>query len=72
MPSSLKALKFLYQKFGIPNRDILFDIATGTLSENKARNGRDVLWYLDHKVNAAVYIDTLDVLSEDEIEKELF
>ncbi len=71
MPSFLKALTFLYQRFSIPNRDILFDIATGTLTENKARNGRDVLWYLDHSVNAAIYIDMLEVLSEDEIEKEL-
>ena len=42
------------------------------LTENKARSGREVLWYLDQDEHeAAVYIDTGEKLTEEEIEKEL-
>lgn len=51
--------------------DVLADISTGYLTENTCRNGRDVLWYSDENTNTAIYIDTLELLSEAEIEREL-
>lgn len=43
-----------------------------TLTQNTARNGRPVMWYLDGDgYEAAVYIDTLETLTQEEIEKEL-
>ena len=44
----------------------------GTATINKARNGRDVAWVIWSENNqSAVYIDTLEALSEQEIENEL-
>lgn len=38
---------------------------------NECRNGRDAVWYLDETVECCVYIDTLEELSQEDIEKEL-
>ena len=38
---------------------------------NTARNGRDVAWLLTESQNIAVYVDSLQELSEEEIEREL-
>lgn len=49
------------------NRDMELDY----LTENECRNKRAVLWYSDENYNEAIYIDTLEFLTEEEIEKEL-
>lgn len=65
----LVALKKLYEEIGFEN--VLSDIENDYLTENSCRNGRDVLWYMDENNNVAIYIDTLEFLTEEEIEKEL-
>lgn len=42
-----------------------------SLTINTARNGRDVVWLLTENQNIAVYVDSLQELSEEEIESEL-
>ena len=68
--SALKAIAKLYER--IPySETILEDIDGSFLTEDTARNGREVLWYMNDLFNEAVYIDTLEFLTEEEIEKEL-
>lgn len=68
--SVLKAIAKLYER--IPySETILEDIDGSFLTEDTTRNGREVLWYMDETHNEAVYIDTLEFLTEEEIEKEL-
>lgn len=69
--SVLKAIKKLYKELGISSPDVLADIERDALTENTCRNGRDVVWYLDNENDVAVYIDTLEILSDEEITKEL-
>ena len=42
-----------------------------SLTINTARNGRDVAWLLTENQNISVYVDDLQELSEEEIEREL-
>lgn len=46
---------------------------TDMLTCNLARNGREVLWYMDpdNGKSVSIYIDTLEELTEEEIEEEL-
>lgn len=67
----LAAIKKLYEEIGFEDVDVLSDIEHDYLTENTCRNGRDVLWYIDEANNIAIYIDTLEFLTEEEIEKEL-
>ena len=68
--SALKAIAKLYER--IPySETILEDIDGSFLTEDTARNGREVLWYMNDLFNEAVYIDTLEFLTEEEIAKEL-
>lgn len=67
--SVLLAIKKLYQHLGTDS--VIEDIDGDTLTENQCRNGRNVLWYLDETNNVAIYIDTLELMTEEEIEKEL-
>lgn len=43
----------------------------GTASINIARNGRTVAWVLLESAEKAIYVDTLEELTEEEIESEL-
>nr|DAU08876.1 MAG TPA: Flagellar M-ring protein, Flagellar motor motor, MS-ring, C-ring, MOTOR.3A [Caudoviricetes sp.] len=43
----------------------------GTASINIARNGRTVAWVLLESAEKAIYVDTLEKLTEEEIESEL-
>lgn len=44
-----------------------------TLTQNTARNGRPVIWYLDSESNeAAIYLDTNEVLDEAERQEQLY
>lgn len=43
----------------------------GTASINTARNGRTVAWVLLESAEKAIYVDTLEELTEEEIESEL-
>lgn len=38
---------------------------------NTCRNGREVAWYLDESREMCIYIDTLEELTQEEIDKEL-
>lgn len=67
----LQAIIELYKEIGFNSPDVLKDYDNDNLTIHKARNGREVLWYVDESHNAAIYIDSLEFLSEDEIEKEL-
>ena len=42
-----------------------------SLTINTARNGRDVVWLLTENQNIAVYVDSLQQFTEEEIEREL-
>ncbi len=66
-----KAIKNIYDTLGLDKPDIKNDRKHGYLTDNVARNGRNVLWYLDETNDIAIYIDTLEQLTEEEIEKEL-
>lgn len=49
------------------------NIESGYITIHKARNGRDVAWYLDMDGHeGAVYVDNLQVLGESEREMELY
>jgi len=41
-----------------------------SLTINTARNGRDVVWLVTENQNISVYVDSLQELSEEEIESE--
>lgn len=70
MNSVLAAIEKIYEE--IPGEhDVLNDINHDYLTENTCRNGRNVLWYIDEANNIAIYIDTREFLTEEEIEKEL-
>ena len=43
----------------------------GTISINTARNGRAVAWVLLESCENALYVDTLEELSEEEISDQL-
>ncbi len=66
-----KAIKEIYNILGVNEPDIENDRKHDYLTDNVARNGRDILWYLDESNNIAIYVDTLERLTEEEIEKEL-
>jgi len=68
----VKAIAKLYERlFDGCVETLIEDVNTGRLTKDTARNGREVLWYMDETRNEAVYIDTLEFLTEEEIEKEL-
>lgn len=67
--STLNALVKLYTTLGLEN--VIDDISNDYLTENRCRNGRDVLWYLDGTVNEAIYVDNLTFLSAEEIDEQL-
>lgn len=52
--------------------DIIGYLDDGSASINTCRNGMDVAWVIwSETKQAAVYVDTLQEMSKDEIEKEL-
>ena len=53
--------------FGVDEESIQEDINNEYITVNECRNHRDVIWYVDEKYNAAVYIDNLEELDEEEI-----
>lgn len=67
----LDALKKIYNELGIDDPDIFRDYRNDVLTENECRNGRKVLWYMCEGLDIAVYVDTTEVLTEEEKEKEL-
>jgi hypothetical protein len=68
-----KALKELYYFYNFPEdyELVLNDLKHDYLTGNVTRNGREVLWYMDESLNVAIYVDTLEQLTDEEIEKEL-
>lgn len=67
--SVLKAMVMLYEELGY-GEYILDDLKWDVLGEYIGRSGRLVLWYNDNNDEAAIYVDTLEFLSDEEIEKE--
>ena len=67
----LQAIIKLYKELNFENPAIIDDINNDYLTEHKARNGRAVLWYLDGVNECAIYADTLEILTANEIENEL-
>lgn len=67
----IEAMAKLYEEMDFENPDIAEDMKNDFLSECKCRNGREVLWYMDEANNKAIYIDTMEFLTDEEIEKEL-
>lgn len=68
--SVLAAIKELYSLIET-EENIINDIEHDYLTENTARNGREVLWYDDGRISKAIYIDTLEELTECDIYNEL-
>ncbi len=71
MANTLGALVKLYEKIGFDEPDVIKDINEDYLSECTARNKRTVLWYLDEAKSIAIYTDTAEFLSKEEIEEQL-
>ena len=69
--SILAVVRAMYAAHDLNPENILEHISHDVLTENVARNGRDVLWYMDDVKNIALYVDTLEELTEQEIDKEL-
>ena len=66
----MDAIKKLYEEIGL-TMNVERDIDKDYLSEMTARNGRKVWWYVDENHNVAIYDDTAEFLTEEEIETEL-
>lgn len=73
VPEDFKAITILYRlMYKEVNLEMVFnDMEHDYLSECIARNGREVLWYMDESNSVAIYKDTLEELTEEEIEEEL-
>lgn len=69
--SKLVAIVKLYKELCFECPNVISDIENDALTENVCRNGREVIWYMDEANCKAIYIDTLEFLTEEEIEKEL-
>ena len=69
MNSVLAAIEKLYKEIGF--EDVLNDIKNDYLTENTCRNGKEVLWYLDENKSVAIYVDSLEFLTEEDIEEQL-
>lgn len=58
--------------YDLDDDDIIGYLDDGTASINEARSGKAVAWVIwSETKQAAVYVDTLQEMSKDEIEKEL-
>jgi hypothetical protein len=67
----IEAVKKLYNYLDKEAWDAEEDYRDDYLTVNKARNGREVVWYLDNERSEALYVDRLEWLDEDEIKEEL-
>lgn len=69
----MDAVKEIYEEIGLSmtKENVETDYACDYLTLNTGRNGRDILWYMDSLSNIAIYVDTLVILNEDEIEEQL-
>lgn len=65
----ITAIKKLYEELNTEFH--LEDVKNDYLTQHTARNGKEVLWYLDEANNKAIYIDDCIILAEDEIENQL-
>ena len=69
--SVLAALEKLYKEgLNFIEYYVISDINDNVLTDNTGRSGRKVLWYNDNTHEAAIYIDTLEFLTNEEIEEE--
>ena len=68
----LKALKIVLEDFTGNTHNLFAWIQDGTLTVNKCRNGRFVAWCVWSDTNESCrYVDTLQKLSEEEIQEQL-
>lgn len=65
------AVHDLYEHLNKNIGSIEMDFAHGYLTFNETRDGRDVAWYIDEIKSAAIYVDTREILTEEEIEEGL-
>lgn len=65
----LKAIEKLYESIGMEFHHEDYD--RDFLTVNVCRNGREVYYYMDERISKAIYIDSLELLTDEEIEKEL-
>lgn len=65
-----KAIKKLYYYKTFPKdyELVLNDLKHDYLTLNEINNNL-VLWYMDESTNAAIYLDTLEILEDEEIKK---
>lgn len=71
MEANMEAIRKLYSKMDMDEDLIQDNMENDLLSECTARNGRTVWWYLDNANCGAIYEDTLEFLTMEEIENEL-
>ena len=58
--------------YNLTDEDIQIYLDDGTATINETRGGKDVAWVVwSENEQAAVYVDTMEELSDDEIEREL-
>jgi len=61
----------LYHELNVDFENCGDDLQYDYLTLNTARSGREVMWYLDDTECKAIYTDTLEFLTEEEIDEEL-
>lgn len=68
----IKSIEKLYDELGFENPHVVDDIKNDILTEACSRNGRRILWYLEPEgKEAAIDVDTMQFLTDEEIEKDL-
>jgi hypothetical protein len=66
------AEKKIYEILAFTDPDPTWDREKGYLADMTGRSGREILSYLDEVNDIAIYIDTLEELSEEEKEAEIY
>lgn len=67
-----KAEEKIYSLLAFTDPDPARDREKGYLTELKGRSGRQILHYLDEANDTAVYVDTLEELTDQEREAEIY
>lgn len=67
----MKAIEKLYSELNLDTKSIENDYNSDYLTLNTTRSGKEVAYYMDETNCKAIYVDTLEFLTDSEIEEEL-
>jgi hypothetical protein len=68
----MKAVKKIQEYLNMTDQQAQDNYDNDYLSINIAKNGKEYAWYIDEKENVAVEIDTLELITNENILKNLF